>query len=309
MSALVFVTGASGFLGRHVARQLAAQGLRVAGTGFDCWFGQDHRDWGLEHWQDGLVSLESLERLARDAGEPSAVYHCAGGGDVGYSLSHPREDFQATVVSTVEVLEFARLRSPGMRVVYPSSAAVYGAAKTLPLREDLPPNPISPYGLHKRMAEDLCRNAGARYGVPVALVRYFSLYGNGLRKQLIWDACTKARAGDFTFFGTGEEQRDWLHVTDAARLLCLAGEHATPNCPVVNGATGMGVSIREVLTRLGALLDPPRAPGFSQAARDGDPRHLVADVAAASAWGFAPQVDLDAGLAAYVAWFNAEVRP
>lgn len=232
--------------------------------------------------------------------------HCAGGSSVGYSIDHPREDFLATVGTMVDVLEFARLRSPAVKVIYPSSAAVYGARAELPLREEFAGAPISPYGLHKCMVEDLCRAHGARYGVPSALVRFFSLYGNGLYKQLLWDACTKAKAGDFTFFGTGEEQRDWLHVDDAARLLALAVDHATADSPVVNGATGVGLTIRELLTRLGALLSPPRIPVFSQAVKPGDPCHLVADVRRAQAWGFTPQVPLEAGLAAYIRWFDAQ---
>ncbi|MCA1986736.1 MAG: NAD-dependent epimerase/dehydratase family protein [Desulfovibrio sp.] len=312
MSACVVVTGAAGFLGRHVARELAGRGHAVVGLGYDCWDAPGAWEaWGVRHWRTAAVTLEALESLAADHGPPAAVIHCAGGSSVGYSIEHPREDFLATVCSAVDVLEFARRRAPAVQVIYPSSAAVYGASGALPLHEALAPAPISPYGLHKRMVEDLCRGHGARYGVPSALVRFFSLYGNGLCKQLLWDACTKAAAGAFTFFGTGEEQRDWLHVEDAARLLVLAMDHASAESPVVNGAAGVGVSIREILTRLGALLSPPRTPGFSQAAKPGDPSHLVADVARARAWGFVPQVALDAGLADYVRWFNArrEERP
>jgi UDP-glucose 4-epimerase len=303
---LVVVTGAAGFLGRHAARHLAASGFRVAGIGHGDFAGGSFRDWGMEAWESADVRLETLEELSAARGEVAAIVHCAGSGTVGFSLENPRGDFRRTVGTTVDVLEFARRRAPAVRVVYPSSAAVYGAAGGQPLAEDAPLAPISPYGLHKRMAEDACRCFAGRWGVPVAVVRFFSLYGEGLRKQLLWDACRKARDGAYRFFGSGEECRDWLHVADAARLLHLAMERADPACPVVNGGTGTGVSAREVLVRLGGQWRPVVTPGFSGAAKAGDPCHLVADVRRAAAWGFAPRVDIDTGLAGYLRWFRSE---
>lgn len=306
MKKLVVVTGAAGFLGRHAARHLAASGFRVAGIGHGDFAGGSFREWGMETWESADVRLDTLEALSDAGGEISAIVHCAGSGTVGFSLENPRGDFRRTVGTTVDVLEFARRRAPAVRVVYPSSAAVYGTAGEQPLTEDAPLNPISPYGLHKRMAEDACRCFAGRWGVPAAVVRFFSLYGEGLRKQLLWDACRKARDGAFRFFGSGEERRDWLHVADAARLLHLAMERADPACPVVNGGTGTGVSVREVLVRLGGHWRPALAPDFSGAAKAGDPCHLVADVRRAAAWGFAPGVDIGTGLADYLRWFRSE---
>ncbi|SPF42698.1 NAD-dependent epimerase/dehydratase (fragment) [Syntrophobacter sp. SbD1] len=193
-----------------------------------------------------------------------------------------------------------------MRIVYPSSAAVYGAATVLPLSEAIPPNPISPYGLHKRIVEDLCGYYSARWNVPAALVRFFSLYGEGLRKQLLWDACNKARDGAFTFFGTGNELRDWLHVSDAAELFLLAAENAGVHCPVVNGGTGTGHTVRDIVTQTGLLWSPQAVPEFSKISKPGDPCHLVANIRNAQSWGFTPKVELASGLAAYVRWFRKE---
>lgn len=304
MTPRVIVTGAAGFLGRWTARHLAADGAVVVGLGHGALAESEAQTLGLAAFYTGDVDLAALERTAALHGEPSLIVHCAGGASVGASLASPREDFHRTAASAVEVLEFARLRAPQVRVVMPSSAAVYGSVDVERLAEDAPLRPMSPYGVHKRLVEELCRLHAATWGTPIAVVRLFSVYGEGLRKQLLWDACRKAERAEFRFFGDGEEQRDWLHAGDAARLLALAGDKASPDCPVVNGGTGVGVSTRTVLGMLGARFSPPLSPEFTGEVRPGDPKCLVADATRLACWGFIPEVGLAEGVARYVDWFN-----
>lgn len=304
-SRVIIVTGAAGFLGRYTARHLSSSGIKVIGVGHDSWRGENPKDWGVHHWLSSpvcLMNLEELTRQAVDIGSPEGIVHCAGGSSVGYSLAHPYEDFISTVGSLAEVLEFARRRNPPLKIVYPSSAAVYGESIP-PLREDQPVVPISPYGIHKHIAEELCRSYGMHFGVPSCIVRFFSLYGCYLRKQLIWDACVKSKNGDFNFYGTGMECRDWLHVEDAVRLLSVAMDHATERCLVVNGASGVGVSNFELLSLLGKLLSPSRVPIFSNSERAGDPNFLVASVERSIQLGFDAKISLENGLRSYVEWF------
>ena len=135
-------------------------------------------------------------------------------------------------------------------------------------------------------------------------MRLFSVYGTGLRKQLLWDACNKLAAGDGRFGGYGGEIRDWLHIEDAARLLIAAARHASPGCPVVNGGSGEGVAIRDMLTELLGLLAPSIRLEFTGTARPGDPDSYVADIAGARAWGWSPREDRAAALRAYARWFT-----
>jgi len=296
----VLVTGASGFLGRHVARAWAEAGHEVVGLGHGTWSEAEWRPWGLSRWVAAEVGLLELESTGL---QPDAVVHCAGGGSVGYSIAHPAEDFARSVGTLLAVLEFVRLRAPGARVVIPSSAAVYGNAARIPIPVTTPPAPVSPYGVHKCMVEDLCHSYGAHYGLPTAIVRFFSLYGAGLRKQLLWDACQRFARGEAAFMGSGREVRDWLHVEDAASLTLVAAGQATPAGPVANGGGGSGQEVRAVLERLrGAFpLAPPLS--FKGPARPGDPEAMVAELAEARAWGWRPARDLDAGIADYAEWF------
>ncbi|OGR35003.1 MAG: hypothetical protein A2051_10320 [Desulfovibrionales bacterium GWA2_65_9] len=301
MTQTVLITGAHGFLGRHAARHFAQQGWQVVGMGHGDYTTEQALAWGIHTWIAGDICPETLARVPAP---PDAVVHCAGGASVGQSLAAPLRDFERTVHTCVAVLEYVREHAPQARIAYPSSAAVYGGTKAAHIAEDTPAHPISPYGLHKEMAEVCCRDYAEQHGLAVCLVRFFSLYGSGLRKQLLFDACQKAQAGAFEFFGSGQEERDYLHVTDAARLLFLAVQAASPACPVVNGGSGRGLSTREVLTALAHCWGENLAPRFNGTVKQGDPQRLVADISGITAWGFAPSVDFQSGLRDYVAWFK-----
>ena len=294
------VLGAAGFVGRHTARSLAAAGYEVVGLGHGTWSVEEQAAWGLSEWRATDIDMTALLTYG---GEPDVIVQCAGSGSVAFSMTHPVQDYRRNVDTTLETLEFLRLHAPQCRLVLPSSAAVYGAVKQMPIGIDTPLNPSSPYGVHKRMGEDLCRSYARHYDLPVAIVRLFSIYGPGLRKQLLWDACRKIVTGEPVFGGTGEERRDWLHVDDAAALLVGAAAQASSACPIVNGGTGMAMPNRFIVETLAKALGQTATPAFSGTARAGDPDHYEADIAQARAWGWAPAHAIEDGLTRYAEWF------
>ena len=298
----MLVTGANGFLGRHVARHFARQGHTVVGIGHGSWTREEWEAWGLTEWHLSDVTLEALERCAW---KPWAIIHCAGGGSVAHSIEHPLADFKKTVETTAHVLEYVRTNAPACRVVYPSSASVYGTVETTLIREDCRVAPISQYGAHKLMAEQIVSSYARQFRTSTAIVRLFSVYGCGLRKQLLWDACHKFANQNNVFMGTGDEVRDWLHVEDAAELLLAAAGHASIDCPIVNGGSGMGTTVRDVLVHLGnCLLQMSESPIFSGTPRAGDPNRYIADIEAAKAWNWYPRLHWEQGVADYAAWWK-----
>ena len=162
------MTGAHGFLGRYVAKIYGQAGFYVIGLGHGRWSASEAREWGVDEWHHADVDMDSLQKYASDA---SIIIHCAGSGSVGFSLSNPMKDFERTVWTTHYVLEYIRTYSPKTRLLYPSSAAVYGNQEHLPLTTDMMPNPISPYGVHKNIVEELCGMYAKQYGVFGVLVR------------------------------------------------------------------------------------------------------------------------------------------
>ena len=298
MNRKVLITGAAGFVGRYVAKEFSDNGFEVVGVGWGKF--PDYGSWGLSAWYEAEISMETLCEFA---GKPDVIVHCAGGSSVGYSVEHPRQDFCLTVDTTSYVLEYIRLYSPASRLVYPSTAAVYGQIESIPISENAPLSPISPYGVHKLMAESLCRLYSKNYHINVSIVRLFSIYGEGLRKQLLWDACRKFSDGVSDFFGTGEEVRDWLHVQDAARLLTLAADHASDECLVVNGGSGVGVAVKDILQTLSSSMVLDCLPEFTSKIKEGDPDVMEADILNARSWGWAPKKDWQSGVSDYAAWY------
>ncbi len=299
------VTGAYGFIGRHVARSLASDGFEVRAIGHGLWGRDEWRNWGIIDWHLGDVTLDTLITYG---GEPDLIFHCAGSGSVSFSMASPYQDYQRTVATTHCVLEYIRSVRTAAALVLPSSAAVYGITQATPISVNAPLEPASPYGTHKKIAEDLCRSYGRHFGVRSLLVRLFSIYGIGLRKQLLWDACNKIAAGDLKFSGTGDETRDWLHVEDAASLMIHGAQHAAARGTVINGGTGDATRIAAIVGAVAEDLGSPQPPHFSGNARPGDPAHYQADVDQAIRWGWKPTRHLRDEIRLYVRWFKDGAR-
>ncbi len=306
----VLVLGAAGFIGRHVCLRLAMSGYSVHGFGHGRMAPAEWSSWGMARWTAADVTVTDLQSAAGDE-SPCAIIHCAGSGAVGHSYAQPLDDFNRTVATTAAALEFARIcNRPEMRVVLASSAAVYGDQGDVDLCETGTRAPVSPYGFHKLAAEGLCDSYARFFGVRVSLVRLFSVYGEGLRKQLLWDALNKLARGERTFFGTGNELRDWIHVSDAAQLLCLAAQAQQGSFEIYNGAHEKA-STSAVLAKLARIAGFDGQIDFNGHAHSGNPRRLTG--ACTHAWqqlGWRGSVGLDEGLARYVEWFQQnESRP
>ncbi len=303
---VAWVTGARGFIGRHLASRLAREGIKVAGIGHGAWLDVEAARWGVNCWINGDVAQSNLDRLANMVGLPDMVFHLAGGSSVGVSLQTPEEDFRRSVDSTVRLLEWVRNHAPQSRLVAASSAAVYGSGHSKPIRETDTIEPYSPYGYHKRMMELLFESYSRNFGLLTGVVRLFSVYGPELRKQLLWDLCNrfKVKPENIVMAGSGRESRDWLHVSDAAEYLRHAAVLADSRCFIVNGGRGVGVSVKEIAECVRDAWGLETRIEFNSVSRAGDPHYLVADVEFGRSVGFSSRIDWPAGVKGYVTWFQ-----
>jgi UDP-glucose 4-epimerase len=306
----VWITGAAGFMGRYLARALADVGHVVHGIGHGALTDSEKQRLGLRTWLHGEIDATNLNALAAH-GLPSKVFHLAGGSSVGLSIAQPLEDFSRNVVSTARLLEWLRGASPESLVVAVSSAAVYGADHRGPILESAAPAPMSPYGRHKLMMEQLCQSYAETFGMRTLVARLFSVYGPKLRKQLLWDICSRLQQDEQTLVlgGTGAEIRDWTDVRDIARLLTvIADQSQAEKFRIINGGSGRGASVAEIAGVLVRNWGTDVAVRYSGVVRPGDPPSLLADDTLLHRLPFNWQITLESGIADYVKWFKGCVR-
>lgn len=296
---VVWITGASGFIGGHVARQFAANGWSILGID------RAPVSESLLPHITAEVDATSLVEALRRTGPPRAVFHGAGNGSVARSIADAAMCRRDTLDSTLRLLDFLITEAPDCRLVFPSSAAVYGAASDATLAEDHLPNPVSPYGDHKLAAEEACLAAGAA-GQPIAILRMFSVYGPGLRKQLPWELGRRLVADEnpIVLFGTGHEVRDFFAVTDAARLIFDLATTPHPSPLIVNGGTGIATTVATFTQLLAKAVGVTPRIEFNGEVRAGDPQAYCADTTRLRSLGFNPAVTLADGLATYAAWLK-----
>ena len=210
----VIITGAGGFLGIFTARHLASVGWKVIGVG-DKTPPPDLLPLFSRFCQWPLPDCRFSD-LVREI-RPELCVHCAGYASVPGSFLNPEEDFTFGPSLTFNLLEQFRRYSPLTSFIFLSSAAVYGNPKTLPINEHLDLQPTSPYGYHKMMAETICEEYAILFGIRTAILRIFSAYGSGLRRQVVWDICKNmTQCQELVLQGTGKESRDFVHAFDIA---------------------------------------------------------------------------------------------
>lgn len=306
----VWITGAKGFIGRYLASEFADRGLAVHGIGHGALVESDRLRVGLQTWLNGEIDAANLNALAKHR-LPSTIFHLAGGSSVGLSIEQPFEDFSRTVLSTARLLEWLRVAAPECRLIVASSAAVYGSDYTGPISEAAQIAPVSPYGCHKLMMEQLCRSYAGAFGICCTVARLFSVYGPHLRKQLLWDICSRLqRDGRMLLLGgTGDEVRDWTDVRDVARLLAKIGELPQQGAfQVINGGSGQGTRVADIANMVVKNWGCETSVRFSGEIRAGDPFSLLADDASLRGLPFDWRIPIDRGLADYVKWFKDQVR-
>ena len=305
------VTGAAGFIGSHLSTALLDRGWQV--TGLDCftdYYARTAKQANVEV-NANRAGFRFIEGSIQDADLSSLldgtthVFHLAAQAGVRKSWGrHFRAYVDHNVEASQRLLELCVGRALH-RFVYASSSSVYGDNVTIPMREDALPQPISPYGVTKLAAEQLCHLYHVNYGIPAIAMRYFTVYGPRQRPDMAFHRFIRAALNGepITLYGDGEQSRDFTFVSDAVAATIAAGERGVPG-RAYNVGGGSRVSMNEVLELIerltGRRLDVRREPQ-----QKGDMRDTYADTTLARTdLGFVPRVGLEEGIEAEYRWLS-----
>jgi UDP-glucose 4-epimerase len=308
---MALVTGAAGFIGSHLTGALLDRGYEV--TGLDCFTDYYPRpikeaNLAANANRDGfrfvMGTVQNTDLAALLEGK-THVFHLAAQAGVRKSWGKDFRTYTENNVEATQRLLEACVGRPLHRFVYASSSSLYGDNVSIPMKEDALPQPVSPYGVTKLAAEQLCYLYFVNYQVPTTSVRYFTVYGPRQRPDMAFNKFIKAAMNGqpITLFGDGEQTRDFTYVSDAVAATVAAGEKGVPG-RAYNVGGGSRVTVNHVLEIIGRLtgkqLDVRR-----EAMQKGDMRDTFADTTLARAdLGFAPAVSLEEGLEAEYRWLS-----
>jgi UDP-glucose 4-epimerase len=303
------VTGAAGFIGSHLSSALLDRGADVVGLdAFTDYYARSIKESNLAvntgrpgfRFVEGRIQDADLGRLLDGV---SHVFHLAAQAGVRKSWGQDFRIYTDNNVDASQQLLEACVGRPLHRFVYASSSSLYGDNCSIPMREDALPQPVSPYGVTKLAAEQLCHLYFVNHGVPATSVRYFTVYGPRQRPDMAFHRFFRAALEDrpIVLYGDGEQTRDFTYVSDAVAATIAAGDRGIPG-RAYNVGGGSRVTVNHVLGIVETLVGRPlrirREPP-----QKGDMRDTYADTTLARQdLQFAPAVSLEQGLESEYRW-------
>ena len=303
------VTGGAGFIGSHTVDELVRRGHSVVVLD-DLSTGKAENLSGvrsqIEFVQDSVTNLDAVHRACRGA---DCVIHLAAQTSVPRSVKDPIETNLVNVNGTLNVLVAARDANV-KRVVFASSCAIYGKTPVLPIDENVPPAPISPYGASKFMGEAYGRVFQQVDGLEFVALRYFNVFGprqdpgspySGVLS--LFSAAVKEGTQP-TVYGDGEQSRDFVYVRNVAAANVLASESRTAPGRAINIGTGVRTTLNQTLALLEKITGRPAKAKYGEA-REGDIRDSQADIGLAKdLLAYSPSFGFEEGLKKTWEWFS-----
>jgi UDP-glucose 4-epimerase len=304
------VTGGAGFIGSNVVKLLLDEGHEVVIL--------DNLSTGYRENIDALPKAAFVEGDIRDGELVSklmqrveVVFHLAASVGNRRSIDNPILDSEVNVIGTLNVLEGARTAGVG-KVVYSSSAGIFGELKHLPIAEDHPTEPDTPYGVSKLSAEKLCLAYAHLYPLEALCLRYFNVYGLNQRYDAygnVMPIFTRwlLNGKPLVIYDDGEQTRDFVNVQDVAQANLLAATSEGVS-GAFNVASGTAITINKLAELMRGMVDEDVGVEY-QPPRQGDVRDSLADISKAERiLGFKPNVGIEEGLQEYISWSAQEMK-
>jgi UDP-glucose 4-epimerase len=287
------------------------------GSGLIRWLQESFEIYGCDLFKTSVyLSQEKYIYLSADMTydmlfsllKPDYCINCSGSADVKGSFDNISVDFEKNVQNVVKITSSIISNHPECVFINISSAAVYGNPLTLPIHDYDTRVPISPYGIHKYLTEELIANYHRIFGLKACSLRVFSAYGEGQKKLFLWDLLNKVSKYNngvpINLFGSGNESRDYIHTKDIAQQVKLVLENASFKGESYNIANGEEIYIKDLTRLVLSTLDTDILVEFSGVSKLGDPNNWRADITPILEWGYNRSVSIEDGVKMYIKWYR-----
>ncbi|GHV91885.1 NAD-dependent epimerase [Spirochaetia bacterium] len=297
----ILIIGSTGFIGSNLIKYLSNKSHIVYGADIIP---------NVYNKKNYIVLDEKNETFVKlfEKNKYDVCINCTGSASVPNSYKDLISDFTLNTFNVLKQLEAIKQLNPECKYINLSSAAVYGNPVRLPIPENTPLYPISPYGYHKKMAEDILAEYHNIYNIKTCSLRIFSAYGEGLKKQILFDLSKKIKEDDKIFvYGTGEETRDFIHVYDICNAIDRIIFNAQFNNDIINIANGKRIKIIDIVMLLCDYWKSKKNIVFSGEIRQGDPANWEADISKLVSLDYKQTIEIKAGIEKYVSWLREDV--
>lgn len=295
----ILILGSEGFIGKHCVNYFVNKGEQV---------------FGVDLMNEPSTNYIFIQRT-KDSNFYSSVFrekfdvviNCAGSGNVSFSMQNPLFDFEMNCFETIKILDELKKYS-NTKYIHLSSAAVYGNPTIKPITESTALSPVSPYGYHKMIAEQICKEFFTMFNCKIAILRPFSVYGPGLKKQMFWDWNQKTISNnqEIELFGTGNESRDYIYINDLVRSLAVIIDHSSFDLDVYNVASGSETLIKDAAKIFFSSREEKINYKFNDIVRSGDPLNWKADISKLKSLGFELVFSLEQGISDLKTWLKTQ---
>lgn len=291
----VIVTGARGFVGSHLCEELLRQGTKVVPIDMKGDGAIDIRDW------------RQVKDLGGRLGNVDLVFHLAALMFVPYSFESPRETYEVNILGTLNILELCRLANIDKLVF--ASSYVYGDAQYLPIDEEHPLRPTSPYARSKVMGENLCKAYHDDYGLKCIILRPFNIYGEGQSESFLIPSVLRQLLSGRIELMDPKPRRDFLYISDAIEAYVKAGQYDGSDFDIFNIGSGTSHSVEWVVTRIVQAWGQPLEVAYKNKTRKTEIANTVANIKKAkNKLGWEPKVSIEDGIKRYVEWYRLNAK-
>lgn len=300
MNKKILIIGSCGFIGKHLCSYFKTLGYKVFGADIIIKEEKDYFILNAENANFLHLFISNTFEICINA---------SGAANVNLSFNYPQLDFNLNTSNVLHILDAIRTHNPDCKFINFSSAAVYGNPNLLPIKEDSKLSPISPYGFHKMYSEFICKEFYDLYNIKTISLRVFSVYGEGLKKQIFWDLHNKiinTENNEIIIFGNGSESRDFIYINDLLEAVYLILLNLKFEGQQVNIANGEEIFINDAVGKFIELNNKKIDVKYDNKGLSGNPKNWIADISVIKSIGYEKKFDLNKGLTNYINWLNEQ---